>query len=335
MPNAENAILYYEAGRTAYGFTELTDQGDQLDFKSAVNLWSRRSGYLPNIKPNGLATGGIVGVAVSGSNDVVDVAALTCYLAGVLTSVGASADETITRATPTDTHKISSITVDSGGSIAVVAGTDGTSFSETRGAAGGPPYIPVGSIEIAQVRLSSNSAAAIDADEIFMVPNVHTEWYNFPTWDPEYSDIVNGVLGYAGVLFTSALNACHTGDVAKKVYASFYTPTFAEVPDSYDFVPPANSHSVNSTQVYGATRGSVSSTIGAGSFSSLMSDGITDAFLREIDQFLWFKFKQDRNNNPYILCQGKLGISQTFPAGADIAAACTIGAAAVANRVNG
>ena len=69
MPNAENAQLQYESGQTPVAMVELTDQGDHLEFLSAANLWSRRTGYLPDIKPNGLATGGMVIPAVSTTDD--------------------------------------------------------------------------------------------------------------------------------------------------------------------------------------------------------------------------------------------------------------------------
>src|SRR5512143_2984440 len=163
MPSAANAKLQYEAGQALVAMAAMTDSGDQQTFTLAnASVWSSKSGYDPQIFPNGLATGGAVVPAVSGTNDKIDVAALTCYLAGVLTSVAAAADTSITRPA-TAVSKIDSITVTSAGAIAVVAGTDGstTAFSETRAAAGGPPLIPVGSIEIAQVRLISNTAAAI------------------------------------------------------------------------------------------------------------------------------------------------------------------------------
>ena len=318
----------------------MTDQGDQKTFRSSDNLWSRVSEKTPDVRPNGLATGGIVSVGVSGSNNKIDVAALNCYLAGVLTAVGASADEDVTRATPTDTHIINSVTITSAGAIAIIAGTDGTGFSETRGAAGGPPWIPTGSIEIAQVRLSSNSDAPVTVDEIFMVPNVHKEMWNFPTWEIVYGEVENGVLGYAGIDFTSAMPLIHSDDAGtntatKKVYASYNTPSFAEVPDAGDFVPPANSHSVSSKQVYGRTIGASSKSLGQGSFSAELQDGITDALLQMIDEDLWFKFKQNRSNNPYILCQGKLGVTSNFPAGDSITAACTVSALYEAMRVNG
>lgn len=326
MANAENAKLQYEAGQTAYAMSALTDSGDATTFTSSATLFSKKSGYAPDVRPNGLITGGAVIPAVSGTNDLVDVAALSCYLAGVKTSVAADTDVAITRAVTTDTHIINSITVTSAGTIAAVAGTDGTAFSETRGAAGGPPLIPVGSIEIAQVRTTSNSAAAITAGEIFAVVGVHQERYDYPLFDIDYAT--------ADVVFSAALPKIHTGTVAKQVYASYADPIFADIQLASDFVPAETSHSVSSTQVYGDTLGSSSSSLGQASFTAFLADGVGDALVTLKNAILWFKFFPDRYKTPYILTQGKLGISRTFPAGDNIQAACTISAESTSVEVN-
>ena len=336
MPTAENAILYYESGQTLVAMVALTDQGDHLDFRSAAALWSDKAGYAVDVKPNGLATGGAVIPAAAAGDNNVDVAALTCYLAGVLTSVNADTDVACTRPAG-DVAKVISITVTDAGAIAAVAGTDGatTTFSETRAAAGGPPLIPVGSIEIAQVRLTATAAAAISASEIFQVVGTHRERFDFPTWEVKRSNVASGVAGYAGVVFNSALPLIHTGAVPKKVYAQYYTPVFAQVPKSADFVPAGESFSVGSTQIYGLTLGAVSKSLGQGSFQAYFEDGVTDGLLYEDGKKLWFKFKPDRLKDPYILAQGYLGVSQTFPAGDNIGASCTISAEVKSDRVSG
>jgi hypothetical protein len=322
MATAENAKLQYEAGQNAVAMTELTNSGDETSFTSAATLWSGRSGYAPVVRPNGLLTGGVV--TTHASNDTVTVAALTCNLAGVVTAVGAGT-ATVTRGVSSDTHNITSITINSSGAIAAVAGTDGTAFSETRAANGGPPLIPVGSIEIGQVRTTSVTAAVVGAAEIYQVPNLHLERADFPLWDVNY--------GAGKVTFLAALPEIHTGAVPKKVYASYASPIFADIALASDFVPPETSHSVSSTQVYGTTLGATSSTLGQGSFTAYLTDGISDALVALKNSTLWFKFFADRYATPYILCQGKLGIARTFPAGDTIQAACTISAAAAGVEV--
>jgi len=325
MPTAENGKLEFEAGQTSYAMSALTDSGDNTTFTSSASIFSNATGKSPDIRPNGVITGGAVSVAASGSNDVVDVAALTCYLAGVNTSVSAGTDLAITRAVSTDTHMINSITVTSAGALAVVTGTDGTAFVDTRGAAGGPPYIPTGSIEIAQVRTTSFTAAPITASEIFQVSNVHLERYDEVLWNVDY---VNGEVDFVG-----ALRAIHTGDVVKEVYASYASPIFTEQQNAADVVLPENSHSVSSTQVYNNTLGSTSKTLNQGSFTAYLNDGITDPLVKQKDDTLWFRFYPDRYKSPYSLAQGVLGITRSFPAGDNIQASCTISAESEATDV--
>jgi hypothetical protein len=317
MPTAENAKLQYEAGQNVTAMSALTNSGDHKTFTSAETIWSKKSGFDPNVKPNGLATGGVVAPNVS--NNAIDIAAQSCYLVGVKTTVGADAARTVVRAA-TNVASISSVTITSAGAVAMVKGADSASaaFSEVRGAAGGPPYILVGSIEIAQIRTTSNAAAVILASEVFSVVGVHQERFDYPVWETETEQ--------GQITFADALPLIHTADVPKIVAASYSGPIFSDVPLTSDFVPPENSHSVSSEQVYGQTLGSSSSSLGQGSFTARLEDGVSDAMVREKDQILWFKFFPDRYKTNYLLAQGKLGINRTFPAGGSIQAACTISA---------
>lgn len=318
MPTAERAKLQYEAGQTPYAIDALTDSGDAKVFEGASAPWSKASGFAPVIRPDGLLTGGVITPAAAAGDDDVDVAAGSAYINGQSITWSADTDVQLTRATPTDTHIINSITITSAGAVAVVAGTDGTAFSETRGADGGPPLIPTTSIEIGQVRLASNAAAAVTDDEIFDTVGIHKERSDYPIYDVDY---VNGT-----VTFVSALPLIHTASVPKEVHASYAVPVFADVAKSSDFVPPERSFSVNSKQIYARTLGSTTQTLNAGSFVAYLEDGVTDGLVGLVGEELWFKFFPDQYKSPYVLSQGKLGITRTFPAGDYIKAQCTINA---------
>lgn len=320
--SADNAALFYEAGQEFSAMAALTDSGDHTTFASAADLWSGESGFDAVVRPNGLVTGGAI-TPKSGTNNAVSVAALTCYLAGVLTSVAAG-DVTATRGT-TNGYRITSITVDSSGALAAVAGTESTAFSATRGAAGGPPLIPVGSIEIGQVRLTSTTAAVVAEAEIRSVIGDTVERYDYPLFDINYRE--------GSVEFVSALPLIHTGSVPKKVYAEYYEPVFAEISNAFDYVPPEESYSTTSTAVYGGAVSATSASLGQGSFSAMLQDGITDPIVSKKGKVLWFKFFPDRLRAPYQLAQGKLGISRTFPASGNIQGAFTINASEAAKEV--
>jgi hypothetical protein len=296
----------------------LSDSGDQTTFEGASSPWSQADNHAPVIRPNGLISGGEITPAASGTNDYVDVAAGTAYIAGSLVTWSADTDVEITRGLTTDTHNITSITVTSGGSIAAVSGTDHTAFSETRAADGGPPLIAVTSVELGQVRTTSVTAAAVASSVIFSTVGTHTERYDYPAWTVDH---FNGE-----ITFIAALPKTHTGTLPKAVYASFSTPVFVDIQYGNDFVPPETSYSVSSTQVYNGTIGATSESLNAGSFTAYLSDGTTDNLLSWKGQNLWFKFFPNRYNDPYIACQGILGVTRSFPAGDNISAACTINA---------
>lgn len=324
MSTAENAKLEYESGQQFTAMTALTDSGDATTFASGAMLWSGKAGAAPVIRPNGLLTGGAI--TPDAANDKINVAALTCNLQGVVTAVAAAAAVAITRPASA-VAKVLSVTVNAAGAVAVVAGTDSTTtaFSETRGAAGGPPLIPVDSIEIGQVRLTSNTAAPVTAAQIYAVVGTHVEMANFPVVSPNYST--------GKATFMSALPKIHTGTLPKKVYASYASPLFAEISLASDFTAPETSHSVSSTQIYGTTLGSTSKSLGQGGFTAYLDDGVTDGLVTQKDALLWFRFYPDRYRSAYLLTQGKLGIARTWPAGDQIKAACTISATQAATEV--
>lgn len=317
----ENSLLKYESGVTPTAMSALTDSGDRTCFTSDASLFSESSGNAPDIRPDGLLTGGAVIPGVSASDDVVDVASLTCYLAGVNTSVTASADESITRPASA-VAKTLSIQITSAGAISIVAGTDAadTTFLETRGTDPGEiPYILVGSIEIAQVRLLSDTSAPITSAEIFQTIGTHLEKSDFPVYTADNA--------LAQVDFDVALPASHTGDLAKGVFASYADPIFTEQPFANDFVPSETSFSVSSEQVYGAVVGSSSSSLGQGAFTAILTNGITDNIISRKGENLWFQYFQDKNKLPHIFTQGKLGVTRSFGASDNPKVACTISSA--------
>lgn len=315
-------IIRYEAGQTAYPFEAMTTT-DSTEFGASFFPISNAAGFVPSVAPYGLMTGGAITPSAT-ANQVV-VAALTASMAGGATADAdgvvavASGSVTITRAA-TNVSKVNSITVDATGALAAVAGADGasTTFSETRGAAGGPPLIPVGSIEIGQVRTITSASAVVTTGQIYAVPGLHVERADYPVWSLNYA---TGV-----VTFAAALANIHTGTVPKKVYIKGATPLFAPIPQTSDWVPAESTYSINSTDTYDGPVGSASASLGQASFTAILKDGITDSFLAQRGKTIWIEFRPDRDKTvPKQLTQGILGVSRTFPAGGgNFSAACTI-----------
>ena len=321
MAITSNPKLEYESGQAFQPFEEMSDSGDATLFEASFAPWSGRSGFEAEVLPFGLATGGAI--TPDTGTDSVSVAALTAYMPGTagadadgLTTV-ASGSVALTRAT-VDTHIINSITVDATGALAAVQGTEGTAFAETRGTAGAPALIPVDSVEIGQVRLSAQAVAVVASTEVFQVVGLHRERFDQPVWA---EDPTNG-----NVAFASALPSIHTGNVPKAVHVRGNTPIFAEIPRISDWVPADETNSVNSTEIYGGTLGSVSKSLGQASFTHYGRDGITDPIIKVKGGRLWFRYYQDRNLLPHQLTQGIVGISRTFPAGDHVNIPVTVSA---------
>jgi hypothetical protein len=168
------------------------------------------------------------------------------------------------------------------------------------------------------VRTTTSAAAAISDDEIFQTVGLHRERADFPQYTIDYS---NG-----NISFLTALTQDHTGSLPKRVYAHYHTPIFAEISLASDFTAPETTHATNSTQIYRTTIGSSTSTLGQGGFTAYLQDGVTDTLVTLKNEFLWFRFYPDQYSAKYVLTQGKLGVSRTFPADGEIQAACTISA---------
>lgn len=327
MAVLSNAAIFYESGQSQKSYAEMSDSGDHIAFTLADKPWSNAAGFEYTVTPYGLATGGEIIPAASSTSDAVDVAALTAYMPGAtgasattgILVVAADTDVVCTRGADANTaYRINSITINSSGAIAAVAGTGSTAHSETRGAAGGPPFIPVGSVEIGQVRFTSHTSADVTSGEIYQVVGTHQERYDSPVYS------VDPIRGR--VTFSDSLPLIHTASVPKKVYARVATPLFAQISRARDWVPAETSNSVASEAYYDGTVGSYSSSLGQASFNAAQSDGVTDAMLAKVGQELLFKFMPDRNKSPYQITQGVLAVSRTFGVGANPSAAFTISA---------
>lgn len=331
MPNSSNATILVEQAQIPVAYELMTDSGDNQTFNNPQDLWSIKNGSAPTFRPDGIVSGrNVVRAAVSGTNDLVDTVAHTSHLIGVVTAVSANTDESITRPV-TDVARINSVTVTSAGAIAVIAGTSAvdTVFVETpRGAAGSPPFIPVGSYEIAQVRLTTSAPAPIAASEIFQVPGTHAEYSTTPSWD--MNETGEGISAdsaaeeTAFVKMVDALPLIHTGSLVKGLYLEYSYPSFGELSKAFDFVPVETTYSQGSTQVYRQTVGDETSALSAGSFSMFPANGITDALVADKGEKLTSKFFQDKDKTPFIISQGTHGIVRSFGADTQVQVDVTI-----------
>lgn len=319
-------VLEYEAGQTPYPMEALTNEGDNQTFEGSFQPWSDEGSVEPIVLPYGVLTGGVV-TPDTGTDDSVNVAPATLSMAGSLAanadgvvSPNVTSPVSVTRGSGTDTHRMTSITVDDAGTLQAIAGAPGESFTEDRGENGGPPWIPLGSVEIAQVRLTSVTEADVLPSEIFQVPNVHQERADQPTFEIHYAT--------GAVLFAYPLPTIHSGGETKRVYAKAAMPIFVPVMRVSDYSPAENTYNMTSTDTYDGPVApkTPGRSVGAMSFNAILRNGLSDPFIQQKGKRLWFKFRPDRDRSaPYQLTQGVLGIDRTFPAGGgNITASCTV-----------
>ena len=315
MPATPNGLVEYESSQNLFPLEALTST-DNITFTSNANLWSGKSGFAADVRPDGVKSGAVM--TATAVNDQINYTTFTAFVNGAdLTVAGSTA--TVTRAS-TDTHVINSLVCNSAGTVSFVSGAEDTAFSETRGANGGPPFIPIDSIELGQVRTTAQAVAVILASEIKQGPNSQKELALQPVFSIMNKD--------GAVKLVSALPLIHTGSVSKTVYAEYYEPEFAEITDSVDFVMPEETAAVNSTQVYGRTVSSASLSLGQGSFTALFQNGITDPILAESGETLWFRFRPDRFETENHVVQSVITVTRAFPADDNRSGAFTLTALA-------
>ncbi len=325
MTIAANAQIKYESDQSLVNFTAMVDSGDQTVFtRTAAPIWSGRAGYAPDVRPDGVVSGIDILSAGSG-NDEVDNIAFTAWLASVLKAVTATT-VSITRAT-VSTYVINSIIL-TGATLSAVKGVESTGFSTTRGAAGGPPYIAVGSIEIGQVKTISQTPAVLTSSEIFQTPGTHQERADYPLYRRP-QNLGYGVLASsssrknAHLEFYSALDTCHTGDHCKKIYIKHYTPTFTAI-ESNGFVPADTQSSQSYAQRFEKVLGYKTDSLRSASFRAELTSGISDALIALDGEMLIFKFFPDASGSPFMLTMGILRFNSSFPQIGPISTGCTV-----------
>ena len=236
-PTGTNLRLMVEDSAEASAAEQAVDSGDGKKFSSTGSRFSllakdeTGTDRRPVVRPDGLQNGCMVSPAVSGADDALDVYGGKVFIANSAVTVSPQTDIAVTR--PAASMKnCSCVVINASGITSVVDGTDGSSFSDTRGTAGGPPYVPVGQVELATVRLDSEVAAPVTTDEIFFAPEY--------THTPSYR-----LLPYTASLeFASPIPLIHTGGVAKEVWIQWYEPSLTQL-DVVTVRPPAASFEID------------------------------------------------------------------------------------------
>ena len=210
LPSGINFLLKVESGFTVKAYEAMTDTGNHQLFSSTgtrfslcekdENVVDRR----PVVTPDGVRNGCYVSPAASGAANAFDLSPGTLLIGGALVNIAGSSGVTVSRPA-SGNYRFVSITLTAVGGLSVANGADGSVVCATRGAAGGPPWVAVGSIELATIILSSTSGPLNDTDILFTPEYSHC---------PEYT-----LLPYtAQVRFAAPLAAIHTGTLPRSVW---------------------------------------------------------------------------------------------------------------------
>jgi len=321
MGTSQRGKIQIELGRNLTDFVPMADSGDHLTFNHGT-LYSGKSGYEPVIRANGITEGSKL-LSPHASDDTVAIIAHKAQSKGVIHSMAAGS-QTVTRPT-TENFKISSIIMTDEGNYSEVEGAEGTEFSETRGANGGPPLLPVDAVELGQVRMSSQASAVITQEEIYQDMGQHAEYAEYPV--PEAFHLGKG--SYAAVAaeinahvkFNQALPLSHADTKPKGVYVKYYTPSLTTLLKVHDFsaaelgVTKSSETMYEGSGVSGAIGSMKADSVGDVSFTVYAKDGVTDAIIREKGEVVTVKWFPDANKAPYLLSQGMLGVVRDFPSG--------------------
>lgn len=316
--SGKDAKVLVELGFTNYSMSALSSVSSPSDvvnkrFVTSATFMSPVTD--PVVRLDGVRTG--CKVSVSTTVNAIEVAAGTYYLKGSSYSLAATTVTSISRPTSSGNVIVTALSVDSSGTVNKTAGSEGTP-SSTRGAAGGPPYIPVDQVLIGYVNAeyTSVSGGAVfgtseiddESKEYYDIPGYQFKWY-----EPDYEK--KGCIEFYTALETIHNNSADgTGDdVTRNVYASYHDANFEEIPDARD-ASLSEDMSTIAGRSYGDSYAEKSLDVPewGGSVDVFWSD-VDDIFDKIKNTKRWVKVYPDRDNDRYYAGVAIMKISRTVP----------------------
>jgi len=310
----KDAKIEVELGLTTYtmrALTSVTSPSADVNkkFLSLAERFTALEDYEPIVRLDGVISG--CALAVYSSNNAVEISAGSYYLKGTKVTLAAGTAESLARPAVSGNVLITAISVDADGNITKTAGTEGTP-SETRGAAGGKPYIPVDEVLLGYVTLgytATSVGAAVTATEI---DNESKERTTIPGYSVVYHDTDNL---FGAIDFSVALDAIHTGDTVRNVYAQYWAPAdFVKIDDAKD-VSYDGAVDVKTSQAYGdaSVRAAIGTKSWTGSFDFYFDkvDGDIMSIIKESKR--WVKIYPNENNTDHVTGRCIIAVGRNIP----------------------
>ena len=313
-----------EVGTTFYAMSALTSVTSpaadvRKKYGTDATFLSDQEDLQPDVRLDGVIAG--LTAAPSATLNAVDVSAGTVYIKGTKVTVTAVTVSDLKRPTTSGEVKVTALSVDSDGTVNQTKGTEGTT-STTRGEDGAIPFIPVDEVLIGYLTMeyydgSASGAVAVTAGEInnetrerSTIPSYQVMYYDGGGDNPQKSGIIN---------FASVLPVIHSAVIAgpgtdsRNVYASYYEPTFEEVPEAKDFGFDEDITSIKS-KAYGDE--AEEAAIGTPSWSAsgtVYWTKVQDILTIIKNTKRWIKFYPDKDESDYFVGRSIVKVSRTMP----------------------
>jgi hypothetical protein len=331
----KDALIEVEVGITFYPLAELSTVSSPASevgrkFETQAEFISPQEGLEPVVRLDGVITG-LTLTPGSGYNEV-DYSDGSAYIKGQQVDVTASTISGLLRPTTAGYVRINALTVDENGTINNTVGTQGASVT-TRGAAGGPPFLPVDEVLIGYVTMtyyggSESGQQVITASEI---NDESRERTTIPGYEVIYHDGSGNDASNIGIIrFASALPLIHAASAAgpgtarRNVYASYYEPDFEQIPDAKDFSFNEDIATIAS-KAYGdsAEEKALSTPSWSGSGTAYW-DKVNDILTIIKGSKRWIKYFPDRDNTDYFTGRAILKVSRNMPVEDNLMATVTV-----------
>ena len=320
-----NAKVEVEMGLTTYSMAEIssvTSPSADVNKKFLVvaERFTALEDYEPIVRLDGVISG--CEMAPYSTNNSVEISSGSYYLKGVKVSLSATTGESLARPTQSGYVLVTAISVDADGAVTKTAGTEGVT-STTRGAAGGPPFIPVDEVLLGYVTLSYKASSVGAVVEDTEIDNASKERASIPGYSIIYHDEDN----LKGVVdFSSALDTIHTGSTTRNVYSQYWAPAdFVKIDDAKD-CSWDEAIDVKTSLAYGdgtsrAATGTKSWTASFDFYFDKVKGDIIDIIK---GSKRWFKFYPDENNTDHMTGRAIIAINRNNPVDDTISGSATL-----------
>jgi hypothetical protein len=331
----KDVIVQVEVGTTYYSMAALvglTTPASEVGkkFESQAAFLSAQEDYQPIVRLDGVVSG--LTLTPGSDYNTVDYTAGQALIKGQVVNILAGGVAGFERPVSAAQVIVYALSVDANGTINKTKGVAGASTT-VRGAAGGPPFIPVDQALVGYVTMTYFGGAVSGADliESSEINSESKERANIPSYEVIHHDGAgNDPTNLGCVRFFTALPLIHAataagpGTARRNVYASYYEADFEQIPDSKDY---SYNEDVTTVKSKAYLDSSEESTLGTPSWTGAGTsywDKVNDVLSMIKNTKRWLKIFPDKDETAYVAGRAVIKVSRTMPVGDNMTAAVTL-----------